>query len=85
MKSRNEPAPAIKRQALVEEFDEILAFVQTAFEEGGTAHDVESGLWQRMLKLGRSVYIPSLAGSVRRWRCGGADRPGGGPRGASAR
>jgi hypothetical protein len=56
MKSMNEPAPAIKPQALLEEFDEILAFVQTAFEEGGTAHDVESGLWQRMLKLGRSVY-----------------------------
>jgi hypothetical protein len=28
MKSMNEPARAIKRQALVEEFDEILAFVQ---------------------------------------------------------
>jgi hypothetical protein len=56
MKSMNEPARAIKRQALVEEFDEILAFVQHAFQEGGTAHEVESGRWQRMLKLGRSVY-----------------------------
>jgi hypothetical protein len=56
LKSMNEPARAIKSQALVEEFDEILAFVQHAFQEGGTAHEVESGLWQRMLKLGRSVY-----------------------------
>ncbi|MEJ2330994.1 MAG: hypothetical protein P8Z33_14360, partial [Gammaproteobacteria bacterium] len=56
MKTMNEPAHAIKRQALLEEFDEILAFVQHAFQAGGTAHEVESGRWQRMLKLGRSVY-----------------------------
>jgi hypothetical protein len=34
MKTMNEPAHAIKRQALLEEFDEILAFVQHAFQEG---------------------------------------------------
>jgi len=56
MRSMNEAARAIKSQALLDEFDEIMAFVQTAFEEGSTAHEVESGLWKRMLKLGRSVY-----------------------------
>jgi hypothetical protein len=56
MKSMSEPARAIKRQALLEEFDEILAFVQTAYQQGRTAHEVECGLWQRMLRLGRSVY-----------------------------
>jgi len=44
MRSMNEAARAIKSQALLDEFDEILAFVQTAFEEGSTAHEVESGL-----------------------------------------
>jgi hypothetical protein len=52
----SEARGAIKRQALVEEFDAILTFVQRAFQEGGTAHAVESGLWQRMLRRGRSVY-----------------------------
>jgi hypothetical protein len=56
MKSMSEAARAIKRQALLDEFAEILAFVQHAFQAGGTAHEVESGLWQRMLKLGHSVY-----------------------------
>ena len=56
MKSMSEARGEIKRQALLEEFDEILTFVQRAFQEGGTAHEVESGLWQRMLRLGRSVY-----------------------------
>jgi hypothetical protein len=49
MNSMNEPARAIKRQALLEEFAEILAFVQLTFQAGGTAHQVDSGLWQRML------------------------------------
>ncbi len=56
MKSMSDATSEIKSQALLDEFAEILAFVQNAFQEGGTAHEVESGLWQRMLKLGRSVY-----------------------------
>jgi len=56
MRSMNEPARAIKHQALFDEFAEILAFVQTAYQQGRTAHEVECGLWQRMLRLGRSVY-----------------------------
>ncbi len=56
MKSMNDTTREIKSQALLDEFAEILAFVQTAFQEGGTAHEVETGLWQRILELGRSVY-----------------------------
>ena len=56
MKSMNDATCEIKSQALLDEFAEILAFAQNAFQEGGTAHEVESGLWQRMLKLGRSVF-----------------------------
>ena len=46
----------IKSQALLEEFAEIMTFVQKAFQEERTAHEVEIGLWQRMLKLGGSIY-----------------------------
>jgi hypothetical protein len=40
----------------LDEFTQILEFVQKAFDEGSTAQDVESGLWQRMLNLDRRVY-----------------------------
>jgi hypothetical protein len=56
MKSMNNAASEIESQALLEEFAQILTFVQTAFQEGRTVHEVECGLWQRMLKLGRSVF-----------------------------
>jgi hypothetical protein len=56
MKSMNDAICEVKRQALLEEFHEIMAFLQTAFQAGGTAHEVEKGLWQRMLKLGRNLF-----------------------------
>ena len=56
MKSMNDTTREIKSQALLDEFAEILAMVQTAYQNGGTAHAVETGLWQRILELGRSVY-----------------------------
>jgi hypothetical protein len=56
----NEAVTEIKRQALSEEFDEILDFMRTAFQEGRTAHDVETGLWQRMLNLGHSLFAAWL-------------------------
>jgi len=56
MKSMNDATREIESQALLDEFAEILEFVQAAFQQGRTAHDVETGLWQRMLKLGRSVF-----------------------------
>jgi len=56
MKSMNDSTSEINPQALVVEFEGILGFVQTAFRQGRTAHDVETGLWERMLKLGHSIY-----------------------------
>ena len=40
----------------MDEFGEILGFVQTMFQQGRTAHEVETGLWERMLKLGHSLF-----------------------------
>ena len=56
MKSMNEVACEIKSQALMDEFAEILGFVDSAFQQGRTAHEVETGLWRRMLELGRSLF-----------------------------
>ena len=56
MRSMNQTTHEIKSQALFDEFAQILAFLQGAFEQGGTAHTVETGLWQRMLQLGRSLF-----------------------------
>ena len=59
MKSMNDATSEIKPplpQALSDEFGEILGCVQTMFQQGRTAHAVETGLWERMLKLGRSIF-----------------------------
>jgi len=56
MKSMNGASSEIKPQALLEEFAEILEFVQTSFQQTRTAHEVETGLWQRMLNLGHSLF-----------------------------
>ena len=56
MKSMNDTTCEIKSQALLDEFDEIMEFVQTAFQQERAAHEVEKGLWQRMLKLGGSIF-----------------------------
>ena len=56
MKSMNNATREIKPQALLDEFAEILRFVQTTFPQGRTAHEVETGLWERMLKLGRGFF-----------------------------
>jgi hypothetical protein len=61
MKSMNDATGEIERQALVNEFSEILGFVQAAFEQGRTAHEVETGLWERMRKLGGSLFGAWLA------------------------
>jgi hypothetical protein len=61
MTSMNDATCEIKSQALLEEFDEIMEFVGTSFHQGRTAHEVEKGLWDRMLKLGRSLFGAWLA------------------------
>jgi hypothetical protein len=56
MKRMTDATSQINSQALVEQFEAVLVFVQSAFDEGGTAHEVEQGLWERMLKLGHDVF-----------------------------
>lgn len=56
MTRRYDTTSAIKRQALSEEFEGILGCVQTAFAQGRTAHEVETGRWERMRRLGHRVY-----------------------------
>jgi hypothetical protein len=60
MKSMNDATCEIKSQALLDEFAEIMAFVRTSLQEGRTAHEVESGVWQRIRKLGRSIFAAWL-------------------------
>ena len=61
MKSMNQAASVIKGQALFDEVREIIDFLQTAFQEGHAAHQVEKGLWRRVLKLGRYAFEMYLA------------------------
>lgn len=84
MKSMNDATPEIKSQVLLDEFAEILAFMQTSFQQERTAHEVEIGLWNRILELGRSVSGAwlDLFGDG---DAGGSNRPGRRPRGAPAR
>lgn len=56
MKSMTDVTGEINSQDLREQFEDILGFMQRAFREGGTAHEVEKGLWERMLKLGHNVF-----------------------------
>ena len=56
MKNMNDTTREIKPQALSDQFAQLLEFVQTAFAQERTAHEVEKGLWERILKLGRSLF-----------------------------
>jgi len=61
MKNMNDAACEINNQVLLDEFAEILEFVRASFQEARAAHEVERGLWYRMLKLGRNVFEAWLA------------------------
>jgi len=61
MKSMNEAACEIKSQALFDEFGEVIRFLQISFQEGRAAHQVEEGLWRRVLKLGQHAFGAWLA------------------------
>ncbi len=56
MKSMNDSACTIKTQELVDEVREMIGFIQTSFQEERAAHQVEEGLWKRMLELGRRIF-----------------------------
>jgi len=61
MKSMSGLVGGIKQQALLEEMQEMVGYLQNAFLEGQAVHDVEKGLWQRILKLGRTAFGAYLA------------------------
>ena len=56
MKSMNDAACEIKSQALFDEVLEMVGFLQTSFQEERAAHQVEEGLWRRVLKLGGYAF-----------------------------
>lgn len=64
MKSMNEAACEIKSQTLFDEIREMIGFLQTSFQEERAAHQVEEGLWQRVLKLGRYAFGISMAMTI---------------------
>ncbi len=61
MQSMNDAAHAIKSQVLFDELREMIGFLQTLFEEERAAHEVEEGLWRRVLKLGEIAFGAWLA------------------------
>lgn len=56
MKSIDNAAHAIENQAFFDKVHEMIGFFHTAVETGQTAHEVESGLWKRVLELGRCAF-----------------------------
>ena len=56
MTSMNGSAGVIKKQGLMEKMQEMVDFLQSAFQEGQAAHEVETGLWQRILGVGRQAF-----------------------------
>src|SRR3989304_2092868 len=55
-------ASACKIAALLESISQLFRFVQEAAEAGKPVHEVELGLWQRLLALGRQALEQFLAG-----------------------
>ncbi len=61
MRSMYDATCTIKTRKFFEQFGEIIEFLQTSFQEGRTAHQVEEGLWRRVLELGRHAFGAWLA------------------------
>lgn len=59
--------PALKREPLHGSLDELIAFLDIAFHQGTALHEVERGLWGRLLRLGRECLRQFLD------RCGTGD------------
>jgi hypothetical protein len=56
MKSMNAQVSVIKPEGLVEKMQEMVDFLCRAFEEGQAAHEVEEGIWWRVLGIGRQAF-----------------------------
>jgi hypothetical protein len=53
--------PALKDEVLQRSLLELIGFVQQACQQGTAVHEVELGLWQRLLRLGRECLGQFLA------------------------
>jgi hypothetical protein len=59
MRSMDHSTGEINTHALLEEFAQVLWFVQMAYQRGCSAQEVECGLWQRIRNLGCSLHRKS--------------------------
>jgi hypothetical protein len=50
------PVSDITTEELFSQLQETVTFLHQAFEAERGAHEVEEGLWRRMLELGRCAY-----------------------------
>ena len=55
MESMNDSVGGINRQEMFEEVRGVIDFLQQCYREQQPVHGVESGLWGRMLQLGRRL------------------------------
>ena len=58
MTSMNGPVGVIKtqQQKLLNEMQEMIGFLHSAFEQGQAAHEVEEGIWRGVLAMGRQAF-----------------------------
>jgi len=56
MNSMMAPTLGDKSSLLLTPLQEVVSFVEAAVHDGRTAHDVEQGLWQRLLTLGHTLF-----------------------------
>jgi len=55
MNSMNETMAGINQHEVFDKVREMMQFVQDAYREGRAVHQVEQGLWRRLLQMGYSV------------------------------
>jgi len=55
MSSMNETIAGINQHEVFDKVREMMQFVQDAYREGRALHQVEQGLWRRLLQMGASV------------------------------
>ena len=55
MSSMNETMAGINQHEVFDKVREMMQFVQDAYREGRALHQVEQGLWGRLLQMGASV------------------------------
>jgi hypothetical protein len=49
-------ADVLKDKNVLEQLTQVAAFLEDSFHQGRAAHELERGLWQQMLQLGRTLF-----------------------------